>query len=76
VLTDIFGTRFAATNYGILYCDKGIAAYTGSWRSVFMAAAVMSALTAIGALELVKPMRLARARANHVDMPPLVVGAE
>ena len=26
LLTDIFGTRFAATNYGILYCGKGIAA--------------------------------------------------
>jgi OFA family oxalate/formate antiporter-like MFS transporter len=85
LLTDVFGTRFAATNYGILYCGKGIAAllvplgsllaaYTGSWRSVFIAAAVMNALTAIGALVLVKPMRLARARVNYVDMPPLAIG--
>ena len=74
LLTDIFGTRYAATNYGILYCGKGIAAllvplgsvlaaYTGSWHSVFLAAAIMNALTALSALLIVKPMRLARSRA-------------
>ena len=88
LLTDIFGTRYAATNYGILYCGKGIAAllvplgsllaeYTGSWHSVFIAAAVMNALTAISALALVKPMRLARSRVlREQDSPPLAVGAE
>jgi MFS transporter, OFA family, oxalate/formate antiporter len=88
LLTDIFGTRYAATNYGILYCGKGIAAllvplgsllaeHSGSWHSVFIAAAIMNALTAIGALALVKPMRLARSRVfGEQDSPPLAVGAE
>jgi OFA family oxalate/formate antiporter-like MFS transporter len=88
LLTDIFGTRYAATNYGILYCGKGIAAllvplgsllaeYTGSWHSVFVAAAIMNALTAVSALLLVKPMRLARSRTFQAEMPSqLAVGAE
>jgi MFS transporter, OFA family, oxalate/formate antiporter len=88
LLTDIFGTRYAATNYGILYCGKGIAAllvpfgsllaeYTGSWHSVFIAAAIMNALTAVSALLLVKPMRLARSRAFQAEIPSqLPVGAE
>jgi OFA family oxalate/formate antiporter-like MFS transporter len=88
LLTDIFGTRYAATNYGILYCGKGIASllvplgsllaeYTGSWHSVFIAAAAMNALTALSALLLVKPMRLARTRAyQEQETPPLAVGAE
>jgi MFS transporter, OFA family, oxalate/formate antiporter len=88
LLTDIFGTRYAATNYGILYCGKGIAsllvplgsvlvAYTGSWHSVFIAAAIMNALTAVSALLLVKPMRLARSRAYQEKIPSqLAVGAE
>jgi MFS transporter, OFA family, oxalate/formate antiporter len=80
LLTDIFGTRYAATNYGILYSGKGIAAllvplgsllaqYTGSWHSVFLAAAIMNALTAVGALFVVKPMRLARSRAYQTETP-------
>jgi OFA family oxalate/formate antiporter-like MFS transporter len=88
LLTDIFGTRHAATNYGILYCGKGIAAllvpfgnvlasYTGSWHSVFYAAAVMNALTALSALFVVKPMRLARSRAYQGEIPSqLVVGVK
>jgi MFS transporter, OFA family, oxalate/formate antiporter len=88
LLTDIFGTRYAATNYGILYGGKGIAsllvplgsvlvAYTGSWHSVFIAAAIMNALTAVSALLLVKPMRLARSRAYQEKIPSqLAVGAE
>jgi OFA family oxalate/formate antiporter-like MFS transporter len=84
LLTDIFGTRYAATNYGILYCGKGIAAllvplgsllaqYTGSWHSVFLAAAIMNALTAVGALLVVKPMRLARSRAHQAETPSSLV---
>jgi MFS transporter, OFA family, oxalate/formate antiporter len=88
LLTDIFGTRYAATNYGILYCGKGVAAllvpfgsmlasYSGSWHSVFYAAAIMNALTALGALFVVKPMRLARSRAYQAEMPSqLAVGAK
>ena len=73
-LTDIFGARYAATNYGILYFGKGLAAllvplgnllseHLGGWHAVFLLAAIMNAVTAASALLIVKPMRIARAKA-------------
>jgi OFA family oxalate/formate antiporter-like MFS transporter len=66
--TDIFGSRFATVNAGLLYTAKGTAsllvplanvlmAYTGSWHAVFVAAAVMNAAAAIMAIAVLKPMR-------------------
>jgi OFA family oxalate/formate antiporter-like MFS transporter len=70
--TDSFGTRYAATNAGVLYTAKGTAAIlvpianlvvdaTRGWHEVFIAAGCMDLLAAILALALLRPMRLAHA---------------
>lgn len=71
---DLFGRKFATTNYGLLYTAKGTAALLvpvgnllheayGSWQPVFLIAAVLNWLTAILALVALKPMA-ARFRAR------------
>ena len=65
---DTYGSKFAATNAGLLYTAKGTAALlvpftsvitasTGSWHAVFYLAAGMNALAAVLALFVLKPMR-------------------
>jgi MFS transporter, OFA family, oxalate/formate antiporter len=72
--TDAFGTKFAATNAGMLYTAKGTAAlmvplanvlttWTGSWHAVFVVAAVMDVVAAVMALAVLKPMLGARTQA-------------
>lgn len=68
-LTDTFGPKFAATNYGFLYIAQGVgsifggpaAAFlkeeTGSWTIVFILVACLDALTALAAITLLKRMR-------------------
>jgi MFS transporter, OFA family, oxalate/formate antiporter len=67
--TDIYGRKFATTNYGMLYTAKGTAALlvplanvltvaTGSWHAVFYVSAVLNILAAATALLLLKPMRI------------------
>jgi MFS transporter, OFA family, oxalate/formate antiporter len=68
-LTDTFGPKFAATNYGFLYIAQGVgsifggpaAAFlreqTGSWTAVFILVACLGALTALLAITLLKRMR-------------------
>ena len=68
-LTDTFGPKYAATNYGFLYIAQGIgsilggpaAAFlkqtTGSWTAVFIAVAVLDVVTAFLALAVLLPMR-------------------
>jgi MFS transporter, OFA family, oxalate/formate antiporter len=68
-LTDTFGPKFAATNYGLLYIAQGVgsifggpaAAFlkqqTGSWTTVFILVACLDALTALMAITLLKRMR-------------------
>jgi len=66
--TDVFGTKFATTNAGLLYTAKGTASLlvpfgnvlsqaTGSWWTVFVIAAIMNLLAALAALLLLKPVR-------------------
>jgi OFA family oxalate/formate antiporter-like MFS transporter len=66
--TDIYGRKFATTNYGILYTAKGTAsllvplanvltAATGSWHAVFYVAAILNIVAAMMALFVLKPMR-------------------
>jgi OFA family oxalate/formate antiporter-like MFS transporter len=66
--TDIYGRKFATTNYGMLYTAKGTAsllvplgnvlmAATGSWTAVFEIAAVLNIIAAIMALAVLRPMR-------------------
>jgi OFA family oxalate/formate antiporter-like MFS transporter len=67
--TDIFGKRFATTNYSLLYTAKGTAALlvplgnvltaaTGGWTAVFMVASALNIIAAILALFALKPMRI------------------
>jgi MFS transporter, OFA family, oxalate/formate antiporter len=66
--TDVFGSRYATVNAGLLYTAKGTASLlvplgnvlvtaTGSWHSVFVIGALMNALAAIMAIAVLKPMR-------------------
>jgi len=68
-LTDTFGSKFAATNYGFLYIAQGVgsilggpaAAYlhqrTGSWTAVFIVVAILDAVTAFLAIAVLRGMR-------------------
>ncbi|ACB79323.1 major facilitator superfamily MFS_1 [Methylorubrum populi BJ001] len=71
---DTFGSKYAATNAGLLYTAKGTAALivpytsilttmTGSWHAVFLAAAALNIIAAFMALFVLKPMRHAYTRA-------------
>src|SRR5499427_1098678 len=68
--TDIYGTKNAAANAGMLYTAKGTAAflvpaaswlqsYTGGWHAVFVVAAIANLAVAATAFFIVKPMRAA-----------------
>ena len=68
-LTDTFGPKYAATNYGFLYIAQGVgsilggpaAAFlkqmTGSWTAVFIAVAVLDGITAVLAITVLRRMR-------------------
>jgi OFA family oxalate/formate antiporter-like MFS transporter len=66
--TDLYGRKFATTNYGMLYTAKGTAAllvplgnvlasYTGNWTAVFILAAVLNIAAAVLAIVVLKPVR-------------------
>jgi oxalate/formate antiporter len=73
-LTDTFGPKYAATNYGFLYIAQGVgsilggpaAAYlkqmTGSWNAVFIIVAALDVLTAVLAITALRTMRK-----RHID---------
>jgi OFA family oxalate/formate antiporter-like MFS transporter len=67
--TDIYGRKFATTNYGLLYTAKGTAsllvplanvltAATGNWHAVFITAAILNVVAAAMALVVLKPLRI------------------
>jgi MFS transporter, OFA family, oxalate/formate antiporter len=68
-LTDTFGPKHAATNYGFLYIAQGVgsilggpaAAFlkqaTGSWSAVFIVVACLDALTAVLAITALRALR-------------------
>jgi OFA family oxalate/formate antiporter-like MFS transporter len=71
---DTYGSRFAATNAGLLYTAKGTAALlvpltsilsatTGGWHAVFLAASALNLLAALMALFVLKPVRARMASA-------------
>lgn len=74
---DTYGSKFAATNAGLLYTAKGTASLlvpftsvitqsTGSWHMVFYIAAAMNAIAAVMALAVLKPMRNKLRQADSV----------
>ncbi|MBS0444373.1 MAG: oxalate/formate MFS antiporter [Proteobacteria bacterium] len=65
---DTFGSKYAASNAGMLYTAKGTAsllvplssvlvAATGSWHAVFIVASVVNAVAALMAWFVLRPMR-------------------
>ena len=71
--TDAFGAKYATTNTAFLYTAKGASALlvpfanmikgqTGSWWSVFLAAAAMNFLVVLLALFALRPLRRAQER--------------
>jgi MFS transporter, OFA family, oxalate/formate antiporter len=71
--TDVYGSRYATTNAGMLYTAKGtasllvplanvLAVASGGWQVVFIVAALMNAAAAIMALAVLKPLRAAHDR--------------
>jgi MFS family permease len=75
-LTDTFGPKYAATNYGFLYIAQGIgsilggpaAAFlkqsTGSWTAVFIIVAVLDIVTALLAITALRSMRAKHLQAS------------
>lgn len=68
--TDVFGSKYATTNAGLLYTAKGTAALlvplgnvlataTGSWRAVFAIAVIMNSVAALLAILVLRPLRTA-----------------
>jgi len=66
--TDAFGPKYATTNTALLYTAKGTSAFlvplanvikssTGSWYTVFVAAAVMNFVVVLLALFVLRPLR-------------------
>jgi MFS transporter, OFA family, oxalate/formate antiporter len=67
--TDVYGVKYATTNAGLLYTAKGTASLlvplgnllaqaTGSWRSVFIVAAIMNLLAALAGPLVLRPLRM------------------
>ena len=65
---DLFGRKYATTNYGLLYTAKGTAALlvpvgnllkdvTGDWMAIFLIAITFDWIAALLALFVLKPMR-------------------
>jgi len=78
--TDIYGRKFATTNYGLLYTAKGTAALlvplanvltnaTGSWHAVFYVAAVLNIVAAFMAMFVLKPLRIRALAGSEVPAP-------
>jgi OFA family oxalate/formate antiporter-like MFS transporter len=79
--TDLFGTKYATTNAGLLYTAKGTAAFvvplassiyraSGSWTNVLVVLAAFNVIVAVAALLLLKPLRERTLAAENVT-PPL-----
>jgi OFA family oxalate/formate antiporter-like MFS transporter len=74
--TDVYGTKYATTNAGLLYTAKGTASLlvplsnvlmvaTGDWHAVFVVAAIMNAIAAVMALAVLRPLRAAERRSRE-----------
>ena len=82
--TDVYGTKYATTNAGLLYTAKGTASLlvplssvlvsaTGNWHAVFVVAALMNAVAALMAWFVLRPMR--RAHMDRMSAPMAAAAA-
>ena len=80
---DLFGQKFATTNYGLLYTAKGTAsllvplgnvlqAATGSWMPIFIVAITFDLIGALLALLVLKPLRIRWVSGQARGSGPLV----
>src|SRR5256714_8405321 len=76
---DTFGSKYAATNAGMLYTAKGTAsllvplssvltAMTGNWHAVFIIASIMNAVAALMAWFMLRPMRRTAVEAARIGV--------
>jgi MFS transporter, OFA family, oxalate/formate antiporter len=81
---DLFGRKFATTNYGILYTSKGLASLlipvgnviqqaTGSWTPVFVLAIVFDVIAASLAITVLKPLARRHLQRAQLEGAPSVV---
>jgi MFS transporter, OFA family, oxalate/formate antiporter len=88
ITADLFGKKWATTNYGIVYTAKGLATLfaapgaawlfekTGSWTKVFWAMIVCDVVAALMALLWLKPLAAQTVRASEgVESPEVRVAA-
>jgi OFA family oxalate/formate antiporter-like MFS transporter len=79
---DTFGSKYAASNAGMLYTAKGTAALlvpfsslltaaTGNWHAVFIIASAMNAIAAIMAWFVLRPMRRAQIERAGIEATTL-----
>ena len=86
---DLFGTKYATTNYGILYTAKGVASIfagplaamlfeaTNSWTPIFWITVVASLITAALAYFVLKPLTAKYVRVVEAPKPaPAIGGSE
>ena len=83
---DVFGRRFATTNYGMLYTAKGTAALlvplssllsdARGWTAVFLAASILNFVAAFLAIGVLKPMRTRVLRRAIVADAPAAAGVD
>jgi OFA family oxalate/formate antiporter-like MFS transporter len=77
---DTYGSKYAATNAGLLYTAKGTASLlvplssiltemTGSWHAVFITASLLNVAAAILALAVLKPLRRRHLEAATMRAP-------
>ncbi|SRR5579872_17417 len=83
VTGDLYGNKWATTNYGVVYTAKGVAAAfagpgaawlfakTGSWSKVFWAMIACDLIAAFMALLWLKPMAKRAVRRSELVTPPL-----
>jgi OFA family oxalate/formate antiporter-like MFS transporter len=80
--TDLFGSKFAATNYGLLYTAKGAAALLvplanvmsdrlGGWLPVFWLIASFDVAAALLAILVLRPLQ----RRSRATAPPVAATA-
>jgi MFS transporter, OFA family, oxalate/formate antiporter len=82
---DLFGRKFATTNYGLLYTAKGTAsllvplgnvlkAATGSWMPIFIVAIAFDWIGALLAFFVLKPLRIRWMSGQAGDVSRLATG--
>src|SRR5271165_2714198 len=84
ITADLFGKKWATTNYGVVYTAKGLATLfaapgaawlfekTGSWTKVFWAMIICDLIAAFMALLWLKPLAARTVRVAESAAPPVV----